>query len=83
MLTIKISGKSELTQATEDNFEPNYEEPWCVLEHNVDIWFLFNLLATLKYSKGNGDYASKRNQLGKAIIDRMWLAQESRVTQGV
>lgn len=83
MSTIKILEKNHPIRSTEDYFESDYEAPWCALEHNIDIWFLFDLLATLNYSEGGDNYAYKRDQLGKAIIDKMWLEQEGRFTQGV
>lgn len=60
-------------------FNGAYVAPWCATEHNVDIWFLFDLLGQLGFA---GGYAAKATALSASIIDKLWYAAELRLRQG-
>ncbi|EPB0790520.1 phage tail protein [Escherichia coli] len=60
-------------------FDADYVAEWCALEHNVDIWFLFELCGRLGFQ----GYVEKANRLSENLISRMWIEEEGRFRQGV
>ncbi|EES3796551.1 TPA: phage tail protein [Escherichia coli] len=61
-------------------FDPDYIATWCALEHNVDIYFLFELLGRIS---GFESYKSKAADLAADIIEKFWIESEGRFRQGV
>ena len=61
------------------SFDPDYIAEWCALEHNVDIWFLFELMGRTGF---NG-YKEKADELAAKIISGFWMEDEGRFRQGV
>lgn len=61
------------------SFDPDYIAEWCALEHNVDIWFLFELMGRT----GFDGYTAKADALAEKIISGFWMESEGRFRQGV
>ncbi|EFH6728119.1 prophage tail fiber N-terminal domain-containing protein [Escherichia coli] len=61
------------------NFDETFVAEWCALEHNVDIWFLFELMGRL----GFDGFSERADRLAKSIIRGLWVEDEGRFRQGV
>lgn len=61
-------------------YDPAHVPTWTALEHQVDIWFLFDRLGEVGFP---GDYAAKADDLAAAIVSRFWMKDEQRLRQGV
>ncbi|EJV0813663.1 prophage tail fiber N-terminal domain-containing protein [Escherichia coli] len=62
------------------SFDPNYVATWCALEHNVDIYFLFELVGRLTGFTG---YELRATALAANIVEKFWIESEGRFRQGV
>ncbi|EMX7448028.1 prophage tail fiber N-terminal domain-containing protein [Escherichia coli] len=62
------------------SFDPNYVATWCALEHNVDIYFLFELVGRLTDFTG---YELRATTLAANIVEKFWIESEGRFRQGV
>lgn len=60
------------------NFDETFVAEWCALEHNVDIWFLFELMGRL----GFDGFSERADRLAKSIIRGLWVEDEGRFRQG-
>lgn len=72
-------GGSGLYASGYGSFDPNFQIQWVALEHQVDLWFLFDLCAQL----GIGTYASKRDALAAKMLEKFWIDVQGRLTQGI
>ncbi|WP_247604961.1 MULTISPECIES: phage tail protein [unclassified Citrobacter] len=61
------------------SFDPDFIAEWCALEHNVDIWFLFELMGRAGFE----GYTEKADALAEKIISGFWNESEGRFRQGV
>ena len=61
------------------NFDETFVAEWCALEHNVDIWFLFELMGRLEFD----GFIQRADALAKSIIRGFWMEEEGRFRQGV
>ncbi|HHT2660992.1 TPA: prophage tail fiber N-terminal domain-containing protein [Citrobacter freundii] len=61
------------------SFDPDFIAEWCALEHNVDIWFLFELMGRTGFE----GYTEKADALAEKIISGFWIESEGRFRQGV
>lgn len=60
-------------------FDPNYIASWCAMEHNLDLWFLFDLCSVI----GIQNYETIAKELHNNINDKLWIESEGRFRQGV
>ncbi|WP_250696830.1 phage tail protein [Escherichia coli] len=71
--------KGGLGRYVDGIFDETFVAEWCALEHNVDIWFLFELMGRLGFDGFN----KRADELAKSIIRGMWVEDEGRFRQGV
>ncbi|CAM3046142.1 TPA: phage tail protein [Escherichia coli] len=71
--------KGGLGRYVNGNFDADFVVEWCALEHNVDIWFLFELMGRLGFS----GFSERAKKLAESIIRGMWVDEEGRFRQGV
>jgi hypothetical protein len=71
--------KGGVGRYVDGNFDETYVAEWCALEHNVDIWFLFELMGRL----GFDGFSERAERLAKSIIKDLWVEDEGRFRQGV
>nr|EEQ2297946.1 phage tail protein [Escherichia coli] len=71
--------KGGLGRYVDGNFDETFVAEWCALEHNVDIWFLFELMGRL----GFDGFTKRAEKLAQSIIRGMWVEEEGRFRQGV
>ncbi|KDW19854.1 prophage tail fiber N-terminal family protein [Escherichia coli 2-177-06_S3_C1] len=71
--------KGGLGRYVNGEFDASFVAEWCALEHNVDIWFLFELMGRLEF---NG-FIQRADALAKSIIRGFWMEEEGRFRQGV
>lgn len=71
--------KGGLGRYVNGNFDADFVAEWCALEHNVDIWFLFELMGRLGFS----GFSERAKKLAESIIRGMWVEEEGRFRQGV
>ncbi|EEW4262608.1 TPA: phage tail protein [Escherichia coli] len=71
--------KGGLGRYVNGEFDASFVAEWCALEHNVDIWFLFELMGRLKFD----GFIQRADALAKSIIRGFWMEEEGRFRQGV
>ncbi|HCX7790690.1 TPA: prophage tail fiber N-terminal domain-containing protein [Escherichia coli] len=71
--------KGGLGRYVNGEFDASFVAEWCALEHNVDIWFLFELMGRL----GFDGFTKRAEKLAQSIIRGMWVEEEGRFRQGV
>ncbi|HBA8113074.1 TPA: phage tail protein [Escherichia coli] len=71
--------KGGLGRYVNGEFDASFVAEWCALEHNVDIWFLFELMGRL----GFDGFSERADRLAKSIIRGLWVEDEGRFRQGV
>ncbi|EFA6861210.1 phage tail protein [Escherichia coli] len=71
--------KGGLGRYVNGEFDASFVAEWCALEHNVDIWFLFELMGRL----GFDGFTERAEKLAQSIIRGMWMEEEGRFRQGV
>lgn len=71
--------KGGLGRYVNGEFDASFVAEWCALEHNVDIWFLFELMGRL----GFDGFTERAEKLAQNIIRSMWVEEEGRFRQGV
>lgn len=72
-------GRFVTTESGERVFEEDYVAPFAALEHQVDIWFLFELLGRVGFDA----YQQKAADFGNRIVEAFWMEDEGRFRQGV
>ncbi|MEI1483303.1 prophage tail fiber N-terminal domain-containing protein [Escherichia coli] len=71
--------KGGLGRYVNGEFDASFVAEWCALEHNVDIWFLFELMGRLEFD----GFIQRADALAKSIIRGFWMEEEGRFRQGV
>ncbi|ECB4071367.1 TPA: carboxypeptidase regulatory-like domain-containing protein [Salmonella enterica subsp. enterica serovar Napoli] len=71
--------KGGLGRYVNGEFDASFIAEWCALEHNVDIWFLFELMGRLDFD----GFRERAEKLAQNIIRGMWVEEEGRFRQGV
>ncbi|EKN5996315.1 phage tail protein [Yersinia enterocolitica] len=71
--------KGGLGRYVNGEFDASFIAEWCALEHNVDIWFLFELMGRL----GFDGFRERTEKLAQNIIRGLWVEEEGRFRQGV
>ncbi|OKV49436.1 prophage tail fiber N-terminal domain-containing protein [Escherichia coli] len=71
--------KGGLGRYVNGEFDASFVAEWCALEHNVDIWFLFELMGRLEFD----GFIQRADALAKSIIRGVWMEEEGRFRQGV
>ncbi|ENK6816634.1 prophage tail fiber N-terminal domain-containing protein [Escherichia coli] len=71
--------KGGLGRYVNGEFDASFVAEWCALEHNVEIWFLFELMGRLEFD----GFIQRADALAKSIIRGFWMEEEGRFRQGV